>query len=165
MSSEIINDSRNQWLSLDDFELMKHCRFDEYQASGPGGQKRNRKYSAVRLTHLPTGIEVKSAESRSQQQNKSSALRKLRQTIAVEVRSDKSPEVECLEISQKNKRYPFFLAKLFDELYLCEFRISDVALKLGESTGKLVKLVARDSHVWQIINNERKKLGLNPLRK
>lgn len=165
MSSDIVNDSRNYWLGLDDVEFIKLCKFDEYQASGPGGQKRNRKYSAVRLTHIPTGIEVTSAESRSQKQNKSSALFKLRTSIAIEVRSGKTPTIDSFEISKKNKRYPLFLAKLFDELYVCEFRISDVAEKLGVSTGKLVKLISKDPHVWQIINNERKSLGLNPLKK
>lgn len=165
MSSDLINDLRNHWLCIDDSELMKVCKFDEYQASGPGGQKRNRKYSAVRITHLPTGIEVKSAKSRSQKQNKSSALKKLRESIAIEVRSAESPDVENLEISVKNKKYPLFLAKLFDELYKCEFRISDVAETLGVSTGKLVKLLARDDHLWQKVNTERKKRDLSQLRK
>jgi hypothetical protein len=143
---------------------MKECIFDEYQASGPGGQKRNRKYSAVRLQHLPTGIEVRSADSRSQKQNRASALKKLRELIAIEVRSDVSPALDSLVIGLKNARYPLFLAKLFDKLHICEFRISDTAESMGVSTGKLVKLIARDSHIWQIINNERKRRGISPLK-
>jgi hypothetical protein len=158
------SDERNKWLRSDDSELIKQCVFDEYQASGPGGQKRNRKYSAVRLKHLPTGIEVRSAESRSQKQNRGSALKKLRALIAIEVRSGLSPDLDSLVIGLNNVRYPLFLAKLFDELHSCEFRISEVAENLGVSTGKLVKLMARDSHVWQIVNSERKRRGIGPLK-
>ena len=158
------SDLRNQWLSEDDSELLKSCKFDEYQASGPGGQKRNRKYSAVRLTHLPTGIEVCSAESRSQKQNRSSALKKLRNMIAVKIRSEEPLTLESHVIGLNNSRYPLFLAKLFDELNSCEFRISEAAEAMGLSTGKLVKLISRDSHIWQFINSERKKRGLNPLK-
>ena len=164
MSRSSVNNLRNRWLTYNDSELLKDCEFDEYQASGPGGQKRNRKYSAVRLKHLPTAIEVRSAESRSQKQNKSSALKKLRNLIAINIRSEESPVLESLVIGLNNVRYPLFLAKLFDELHRCEFRISEVAEKIGVSTGKLVKLLARDSHVWQIVNSERKRFGLGPLK-
>jgi len=152
------------WLSFDDNELMRQCVFDEYQASGPGGQKRNRKYSAVRLKHLPTEIEVRSAESRSQKQNRATALKKLREMIAIEVRSDLSPLLDSMIVGLKNGKYPLFLAKLFDELHICEFRISETAERLGISTGKLVKLIARDSHIWQIVNKERKRRGISPLK-
>ncbi len=143
---------------------MKECEFDEYQASGPGGQKRNRKYSAVRLKHMPTEIEVRSAESRSQKQNRSSALKKLRNLIAINVRSDESPVLESFVIGLNNVRYPLFLAKLFDELHSCEFRISEVAKKMEISTGRLVKLIARDAQIWQIINSERKQRGFSQLK-
>ena len=155
---------RNRWLALDDKELLSQCEFREYQASGPGGQKRNRKYSAVRLKHIPTSIEVTASESRSQKVNRDAALRKLKNEIAIQVRSDETPELESLEISLKNKRYPIFLALLFDKLHLCDFRISDAAAELNISTGKLVKLIGRDSHIWQIINKERKERGFPPLK-
>ncbi len=155
---------RNNWLVYDDSRLLKECEFDEYQASGPGGQKRNRKYSAVRLKHLPTEIEVRSAESRSQKQNRSSALKKLRNLIAINIRSDESPVLESLVIGLNNGQYPLFLAKLFDELHICEFRISEVAEKMGISTGKLVKLMARDTQIWQIVNSERRVRGIGPLK-
>ena len=164
MSRSSVNNLRNRWLTYDDFELLKDCEFDEYQASGPGGQKRNRKYSAVRLKHLPTDIEVRSAESRSQKQNRSSALKKLRNLIAINIRSEESPVLESLVIGLNNVRYPLFLAKLFDELHRCAFRISEVAENMGVSTGKLVKLLSRDSQIWQIVNSERKRFGFGPLK-
>ena len=156
---------RNEWLYANDHKLLRECEFDEYQASGPGGQKRNRKYSAVRLKHIPTGIEVRAAESRSQKQNKSIALKRVRERIAVEVRAPESPELDTLDVSMKNNRYPLLLALLSDKLHSCGFRISDAASELGISTGKLVKLLARDVSMWQIVNSERKKRGIAPLKK
>lgn len=55
----IINGNENQGrelLLLSDEQLMKQCEMGTFKASGPGGQHRNKRESAVRLKHLPTGI-------------------------------------------------------------------------------------------------------------
>jgi peptide chain release factor 1 len=49
-------------------------KIDFYCASGPGGQYVNKRHTAVRLTHLPTGLVVTSQTERNQQQNKENAL-------------------------------------------------------------------------------------------
>jgi len=53
-----------------------------YRSSGPGGQKKNKTESAVRIKHLPTGIIVTATESRSQFENKERALQRLRERLA-----------------------------------------------------------------------------------
>ena len=52
-------------------------RVDTFKASGPGGQHRNKRETAVRVRHLPTGITVLATEHRSQARNKALALRRL----------------------------------------------------------------------------------------
>lgn len=64
-----------------DDALIKECRFETFRASGKGGQHLNVTDSAVRLTHLPTGLTVVCQTERSQYLNKKECLRKLRALV------------------------------------------------------------------------------------
>ncbi|KAK8454203.1 hypothetical protein SEVIR_5G412900v4 [Setaria viridis] len=71
------------YLGMSDEELMGQCEMGTFKASGPGGQHRNKRESAVRLKHRPTGIIAQAVEDRSQHMNRASALSRLRTLIAL----------------------------------------------------------------------------------
>jgi len=62
--------------------LEKEVIVEPYRAPGPGGQRRNRKETAVRLTHPPSGITVVASERRSQAQNREIAFDRLIKKLA-----------------------------------------------------------------------------------
>lgn len=60
----------------------KDIRFETFRAGGPGGQHQNKTESAVRATHLPSGLSVAARQERSQHRNKAIALERLRELVA-----------------------------------------------------------------------------------
>ncbi|MDT5137839.1 MAG: peptide chain release factor 2 [Mycobacterium sp.] len=72
-------------------------RVDVYRSSGPGGQSVNTTDSAVRLTHIPTGIVVTCQNEKSQLQNKVSALRVLSAKLLERKRSEERAELDALK--------------------------------------------------------------------
>jgi protein subunit release factor B len=76
-------------LALPDAALLAQCEESFFVGGGPGGQHRNKTETAVRLVHPATGVTVTATERRSQPQNRSAALARLRERLEALARRPK----------------------------------------------------------------------------
>ena len=134
-------------------------RIDTYRASGAGGQHINKTDSAVRITHLPTGIVAECQEGRSQHSNKAQALRVLNARIQEKDRSERAAKdaaerkslIGSGDRSDRIRTYNFPQGRLTDHrinltlyklLYIMEGDMDDViqALQAYEAAEQLAAL-------------------------
>jgi peptide chain release factor 1 len=113
----------------------KDLRIDTFCSSGPGGQSVNTTYSAVRLTHLPTGLVVSQQDEKSQVKNKAKALKVLRARLyEMEMRKqqdaiakDRKSQVGTGERSEKIRTYNYPQSRITDHrINFTTHRLPDV---------------------------------------
>jgi hypothetical protein len=170
--------SREKWTTLSDAQLLDQCEVDTYRASGPGGQKRNKTSSAVRLRHPPSGLIVIAEESRSQHENKAKALRRLRQALYLKLRQPmpaegwaSHPDIRevrgidgRLHLGRRDPRFWPAAGVVLDVLSACQARVGEAAELLGISTGNLIDFLSEEDKLWQEANHLRSQFGHKPLR-
>ena len=169
---------RATWAHLTDAQLLAQCEVDTYRASGPGGQKRNKTSSAVRLRHPPSGLIVIAEESRSQHENRARALRRLRQALYLKLRDELPLEAlgthpdyreargadGRLDLGRKDPRFWPAAGVVLDALQAVGARVSEAAEALGVSTANLIAFLQTDPKVWQEANRLRAVFGKKPIR-
>src|SRR5262245_12769306 len=140
---------RATWANLSDDQLLAQCAVDTYRASGPGGQKRNKTSSAVRIRHGPSGLLVIAEESRSQHENRARALRRLRGSLYLSLRDELPPEALApealgsraelrqarggdgrLDVGRKDPRFWPAAALVLDVLQALQARVAEAAAAL-----------------------------------
>ncbi|WP_159943114.1 MULTISPECIES: peptide chain release factor 1 [unclassified Nocardiopsis] len=130
----------------------KDLRVDVYRSSGPGGQSVNTTDSAVRITHLPTGIVASCQNEKSQLQNKEQAMRILRARIYAEAQAsadaeaaaERKSQVRTVDRSERIRTYNF------PENRISDHRVGYKAYNLdqvldGELDGVVKALVDADT--------------------
>jgi hypothetical protein len=170
------SNSRHLWTSLSDSQLLAQVEVDTYRASGPGGQKRNKTSSAVRMRHPASGLIVIAEESRSQHENRVRALKRLRQAFFLKLR-EPLPSLEAgkidphgllavvrtttgrLEVGRKDQRFWPVAGLVLDVLAAADARIADTARLLEISTGNLIDFLGSDPKIWEQANQLRHKFG------
>ncbi len=161
-------------LYYSDAELLAECEVHTYRASGPGGQKRNKTSSAVRLHHGPSGLRAPAEESRSQHENKARALRRLREAIGIGFRVAPNEPIQwppgavspegSLRISDKNPQRVELLARILDVLADQKGGMKETAEIIGVSPSSLTRFLAATPKAWAEANRIRQKAGLKALR-
>ncbi len=158
---------RNAWLRLDDEALLKQCKEDRYKSGGPGGQRRNKVETAVKIHHEPSDASTHSDDSRYLQRNRLRAVRRLRERIALDIRAPfdlESPKLPdefvsqrgpkgTFAINQKNASYPLAVATALDALAAADGSYAKAAKALGITTSQLVKFLKSDRAIQRAINS------------
>ena len=161
---------------LTDAALLSQCRLDQFRGPGPGGQKRNKTSSGVRLVHLPTGTVATATEDRSLRVNKIHALRRLKLKLAAEHREpvdllrfeppDWFRSVRVRDGIQASHRHPLYAAVgglMLDLLQALGGNPAAVAVNLGVSTTTVVKVFEDEPVLWAAANRIRAAMGMGSL--
>ena len=139
---------------VEDFDVqidMNDCKFDVFRASGNGGQCVNTTDSAVRLTHIPTGIVISCQDEKSQLKNKDKALKVLRAKLydlEQQKRHDEEAELRRSQVgtgdrSEKIRTYNFPQGRVTDHRIKLTLHRLDAIIN-GDLSEVIDSLIAAD---------------------
>ena len=128
----------------------KDIRVDAYRSTGPGGQGVNTTDSAVRLTHLPTGIVISCQDERSQMKNRAKAMRVLRARLLDKMQADQKKQISQerkLQVgtgdrSEKIRTYNFPGRRVTD--HRIGFTLHKLEATLGGNLDEIIEALIRE---------------------
>ncbi|HEY3910409.1 MAG TPA: peptide chain release factor 1 [Stellaceae bacterium] len=135
----------------------KDLRIDVFRASGPGGQSVNTTDSAVRITHLPTGLVVIQQDEKSQHKNKARALKVLRSRLYEMERqardtaraADRKSQVGSGDRSERIRTYNFPQGRVTDHrINLTLYKIDRVMS--GEALDEIIDAILTEDHATRL---------------
>lgn len=139
----------------------KDLRVDTYRAQGAGGQHVNKTDSAVRLTHLPTGVVVEMQDERSQHKNRAKAMKILqtriydmeRTKLAEERAGDRKKQVGSGDRSERIRTYNFPQSRVTDHrINLTLYKLDEIMS--GEALDEIVGELTAEDHAAQLAELE-----------
>ncbi len=162
------------WLALPLDDLLRRCSQARFQGSGPGGQKRNRVYSGVRLSHPESGLTAESVDSRASLRNLHAALARLRLRFALSASLPGcDPAQAAVGAAQPHFRaganpdhadYPVFLLRALHFLAWHGGQITPAAAALDCTASALTRFFKADKAAWARARSIRATNGLHPLK-
>jgi hypothetical protein len=155
--------------------LLRQCETERLRRSGPGGQRRNKVETGVRLRHQPTGIVAEACERRSQAENRRVALGRLRIHLALEVRRSANPTRPPsdvwrsrsshgrISVNASHEDFPTLLAEALDRIAAHQGDVKPAAEALLCTPSQLIKLVKKEARALALVNRWRDQQGLGAL--
>jgi hypothetical protein len=129
------------------------------------------------MIHRPTGITAEASERRSQAENHSQAVARLRIKLAVAVRTSQDGQPlapsnlwreRCrtgrIAVNTGHEDYPALLAEALDIVTAADFDVAAAAELLQTSPTQLARFLQREPAAWKLVSDERRGRGLRPLR-
>lgn len=178
---------------LEESLLLSSCVLSQTRRGGPGGQHRNKTSTTIVILHQPSGIEAEASERRSQADNRRVATRRLREELAIRLRTDvharisqvaitDDDEIEPIDwptivdgireshggaklrMSESNQNRPSVLAILLDDILENQGSTQPVASLWRTSSSQIVKFLKQFPDALQAVNRLRTSNNLSPLR-
>ena len=156
-------------------QLLRDCSERHVRRSGPGGQHRNKVESGVILKHAPTGVAAEASERRTQRENQTVVIGRLRRNLALDIREavpSAGPSEAWrsrvwngrLAISERHELFPTLLAEALDHLSAADWDAGRAADILGITSSQLVKFLKLEPRALRRLNDERAARGFGSMK-